>query len=273
MPPFTETDINKRVSPQMTLPQAKSFIVILESYVPPVYKDDGRSGNISPAASGTDYHQIVRNKLERLEDHIRKEMPDCHFISFVDNSPFSEKHVAIRAGLGRLMQNGLFYSKKFGSRCYIGLILTDHPPDEWHVPKRTDNTDDLFNRCASCGACVRACPSQALTPKGMNSYRCVSYLTQKKEDLDAFERKALGKQVYGCDICQRVCPLNTPVPKGYETGTPVDLEELLSLTNRQFNERYRQTAAGWRGKKILQRNARIVQENLGISNRETTTGE
>ena len=107
----------------------------------------------------------------------------------------------------------------------------------------------------------------------MNSYRCVSYLTQKKEDLDAFERKALGKQVYGCDICQRVCPLNTPVPKGYETGTPVDLEELLSLTNRQFNERYRQTAAGWRGKKILQRNARIVQENLGISNRETTTGE
>ncbi len=36
LPPFTETDINKRVSPQMTLPQAKSFIVILESYVPPV---------------------------------------------------------------------------------------------------------------------------------------------------------------------------------------------------------------------------------------------
>ena len=58
-----------------------------------------------------------------------------------------------------------------------------------------------------------------------------------------------------------------------DKANQVDLEELLSLTNRQFNERYRQTAAGWRGKKILQRNARIVQENLGISNRETTTGE
>ena len=264
LPPFTERDIDRRVSPGMTLPGAKSFIVILESYVPPVYKDDGKSGNISPAAAGPDYHRIVREKLERLAGHIKKELPDCQFIPFVDDSPFSEKHVAIRAGLGRLMKNGLFYSARFGSRCYIGLILTDRPVAEWEMPQRRDGQLDLFDRCLSCQACVKACPGGALTEKGINSYRCVSYLTQKKEDLDNREKRALGKQIYGCDVCQKVCPLNPHIPAGYETGEAVDLTALLSMTNREFHTRYRSTAAGWRGKKILQRNARIVRENLGL---------
>ena len=53
LPPFTETDIRKRVCPEETLDGAKSFIVILEHYEPPVYKvRKGLYGNISPAASG-----------------------------------------------------------------------------------------------------------------------------------------------------------------------------------------------------------------------------
>ena len=36
------------------------------------------------------------------------EDPEGTYRAYVDNSPFSEKHVAIRAGLGRLMRNGLF---------------------------------------------------------------------------------------------------------------------------------------------------------------------
>lgn len=40
LPPFTETDIRKRVYPSETLAHAKSFIVILEHYDPPVYKKE-----------------------------------------------------------------------------------------------------------------------------------------------------------------------------------------------------------------------------------------
>lgn len=263
LPPFTETDIRKRVYPSETLAGAKSFIVILEHYDPPVYKKrEGLYGNISPAASGEDYHRIVRAKLSGLMEALASMDGEGNRLAYVDNSPFSEKHVAVRAGLGRLMRNGLFYSRKFGSRCYIGLILSDRPAEFYGLPPRRDNEDSWFDRCLTCTACQTFCPGGAITEKGMNSYRCVSYMTQKKGDLTDFEAAAIGRQIYGCDVCQKVCPLNPGVPSGYETGTEVSLKELLAMSNKQFKINYQRTAAGWRGKKQLQKNAGIVLKNI-----------
>ncbi len=264
LPPFVETDIHRRVCPEETLAGAKSFIVILEHYEPSVYKvRKGLYGNISPAASGEDYHRIVRRKLSGLMSALEAADPDGRRLAYVDNSPFSEKHVAIRAGLGRLMRNGLFYSRKFGSRCYIGLILSDRPADFYGLPSRRDDEDPWFERCRTCSACQKFCPGKAITEEGMNSYRCVSYLTQKKEPLSPEEEITLGQQIYGCDVCQSVCPLNRlAVPAGYTTGTEVSLEELLTMSNKQFKLRYQGTAAGWRGKKQLQKNAEIVLKNI-----------
>ena len=58
LPPFTDLDIRKRVCPEETLAGAAGFIVILEHYTPETYKKrTGLYGNISPAASGEDYHR------------------------------------------------------------------------------------------------------------------------------------------------------------------------------------------------------------------------
>ena len=263
LPPFTEQDIEKRICPNRTMEDARSFIVLLEHYEPAVYKKrDGLYGNISPAATGEDYHRIVRQKLEALLEKLQIEDPDGKREAYVDTSPFSEKHIAVRAGLGRIMRNGLFYSRKYGSRCYIGIVLTNRPPDFYDLSERTDNRDPWFDRCQTCGACMRMCPGHAITQEGMNSYRCVSYLTQKKEPLTTEEEKHLGVQIYGCDVCQKVCPLNIPIEKGFETGVEVDLQELLSLSNKQFKIAYQHTAAGWRGKKVLQRNGEIAIKNI-----------
>lgn len=263
LPPFTDLDIRKRVCPEETLAGAAGFIVILEHYTPETYKKrTGLYGNISPAASGEDYHRTVGKKLNRLVEELMAADPEGTYLAYVDNSPFSEKHVAIRAGLGRLMHNGLFYSRKFGSRCYIGLILTDRNPEFFGMAPRKDHEDGWFDRCRTCSACERLCPGGAITAEGMNSYRCVSYLTQKKEGLTPEEAKNMGTQIYGCDICQKVCPLNPPIPPEYETGREVDLEELLAMSNRQFKAAYQHTAAAWRGKKQLQKNAEIVKRNI-----------
>ena len=262
-PPFVETDIHKRVEPKETMADALSFIVILEHYTPNIYrKREGRFGNISPAASGEDYHSVVRQKLKALTEVLEKEFPDGIFMPFVDNSPFSEKHVAIRAGLGRILKNGLFYSKQFGSRCFIGIILSNQPVDVWNLELRHDNKDTWFERCNSCNACIQLCPGKALTNEGMNSYRCISYLTQKKEELTDDEMSKMGDHIYGCDVCQRVCPLNESIPVGYETGMEVSLDELLSMTNKEFKLNYQSTAAGWRGKKQFQKNAEIALKNM-----------
>lgn len=267
LPPFVEADICKRVEPKETMADAASFIVLLEHYEPMIYlKREGRYGNISPAASGEDYHRIVRNKLNALVEVFNEKDPEGVYQAYVDNSPFSEKHVAIRAGLGKIMKNGLFYSKHFGSRCYIGLILTNRPPEFYGLPLRHDGDDERFQRCISCRACITLCPGHALNEQGINSYQCVAYLTQKKEALTEAEEIAMGGQIYGCDLCQKVCPLNTPIPKGYETGTEVCLDTLLSMSNKEFKLSYQKTAAGWRGKKQLQKNAEIVLRNMERTN-------
>ena len=142
LPPFTEEDIHKRTDPAQTLNDAKSFIVILQHYTPSVYtKREGRYGNISPAAAGTDYHRIVRDKLNKLAEKLLEDDPNGIYLPFVDNSPFSEKHIALRAGMGKILKNGLFYSYLFGSRCFIGIILTNRDISEFelkshHLPDR-----------------------------------------------------------------------------------------------------------------------------------------
>lgn len=109
LPPFTDLDIRKRVCPEETLAGAAGFIVILEHYTPETYKKrTGLYGNISPAASGEDYHRTVGKKLNRLVEELMAADPEGTYLAYVDNSPFSEKHVAIRAGLGRLMHKAFF---------------------------------------------------------------------------------------------------------------------------------------------------------------------
>lgn len=263
LPPFTEENIQKRVNPEETMAGAASFIVILEHYKPEVYKRrKGFYGNISPAACGEDYHRIVRSKLNLLLQALKEDDSEGQYLAYVDNSPFSEKHIAVRAGMGQIMRNGLFYSREYGSRCFIGLILADKKPEYYGLSMRHDGDEEWFSRCKSCKACQNLCPGEAITDKGFNSYRCVSYLTQKKEALTKDEERKLGLQIYGCDICQKVCPLNPACGVEYETGREVDLTELMEMSNKQFNQIYRQTAAGWRGKKILQRNAEAVRKNI-----------
>ncbi len=283
LPPFTTDDIELRVNPQMTLPNAEMFIVVLSPYTPDIYQPrKGLYGNIAPSACGIDYHKIVMMQLKQICESLRLGFPDNIFMPFVDTSPFSEKHLAVRANLGQILHNGLFYSDTYGSRCFIGLILTDLKQTELQSePSRSQCHIDHTNRtvkidpsrCTKCKKCETMCPGGAITSDGFDSYKCVSWLTQKKEQLSEKEQIAIGRQIYGCDVCQRVCPQNPTIPAGFETGQEVSLEDIISLTGSRFKKTYKLTAAGWRGKNLLIRNAKIALQNISVDNNIEYKGE
>jgi len=63
-----------------------------------------------------------------------------------------------------------------------------------------------------------------------------------------------------CDICERACPNEALCDyKMHDYG--LVYKEDFNLSNREFKEKYKAMAALWRGKKILQRNANIIDIN------------
>ncbi len=254
--PFVSYTVEERTEPSLTMKDAKSIIAIGLSYNT-VYKkiNDGKlRGNMSAGAVGTDYHTVVREKLERLKNEV---LGSCRAIIFTDTGPLSDRDVALRCSLGVRGKNGSIINKSIGGMFFIGYILTDM----YIEPDKNEEKDQIS--CGSCQRCIKACPNNALSDGKCDYTKCISYLTQKKGVLTDNELESIGRQIYGCDVCQRACPFNKDFSVSTDERAYPDIEQLLSMSNKDFKNTYGSTAAGWRGKRTLQRNALAVLGNIG----------
>ncbi len=254
--PFVSFSVERRTEPLLTMPEAKSIVCIGLSYNT-VYKpiNDGRlRGKISSGAVGTDYHIIIKEKLERLRAEL---IPSHNAMIFTDTGPLSDRAVAERCALGIRGRNGSIINKDIGGMFFIGYMLTDADFTAGH--KNTAYAD----MCGECDKCVKACPNSALDDGRCEHTKCISYITQKKGALTYDEYSAMGCSIYGCDVCQRVCPHNAVYKEGESEYACPDIEKLLDMTEKEFMNTYGRTAAGWRGRSVIKRNALAVLGNMG----------
>lgn len=259
---FEEPDVEKRTNPDLLLPGSKSIISIALAY-PSKLKDAPRStkedrrGIFCRASWGQDYHHILRDRLSKLEAFIQQKVPNAEFRSMVDTGELSDRAVAERAGIGWSGKNCAIITPEFGSYVYLGEIVTN-------IPFSPDTP--MEDRCGSCNICVDACPTGALVQGGqLDSTKCIAFLTQTKGFLKDQYRKKLGNRLYGCDTCQTVCPenkgkdfhLHAEMEPDPEIAKP-KLKPLLTMSNREFKEKFGHVSGSWRGKKPIQRNAIIA---------------
>ncbi|WEG12160.1 tRNA epoxyqueuosine(34) reductase QueG [Pullulanibacillus sp. KACC 23026] len=262
---FEAKDIERRVNPTQLMDGAASIISIALAYPsklkekPPVTKES-RRGSFSRASWGLDYHQILKDRLEKLEAFILERYPEALLKSMVDTGELSDRAVAERAGIGFVSKNTNLITKEYGSYVYLGEMLTNIPfePDQ-----------PVENLCGDCTLCLDTCPTGALVQGGqLNAQKCIAFLTQTKKKVPEPYRKAIGNRVYGCDTCQQVCPYNRGKDFHFHSEMEPDpekvkpeLKPLLSLSNRDFYTAFGKMAGSWRGKKPIQRNAILALGN------------
>lgn len=200
---------NWRGAPSLLWPEARSVIMLAESYTP---DEDPMAvvgcpdrGAVSVYARNKDYHDLVKKRLKRLarwlieESKAQDEAAEVKV--FVDTAPVPEKPLGQAAGLGWQGKHTNLVSRDWGNWAFLGSVFTtlDLPVD---APEP--------DRCGSCSSCLTACPTEAfVAPYQMDARRCISYLTiEHKGPVDEELRGKLGNRIYGCDDCLSACPWN-----------------------------------------------------------------
>ena len=198
--------------------------------------------------------------MEQVTEYLAQKIKGFEYKMFVDNGPLVDRYLAYLSGIGYFGINNNIITDEYGSYVFIGYIMNNYEftPDE-----------PLEKTCIKCGKCVEYCPGNAILGNfEMNPRRCLSYITQKKEELSEEERNMLSSsnKVFGCDICQEVCPHNKHIPvteiKEFFEDTMINLkyDDIDTMSNKEFKRRYGDRAFSWRGRKIIKRNMDILRE-------------
>ncbi len=251
-----EEVIEKRIDPKLTLDSAKSIIVCAFPY----YSGEYENSNLSKYCYGKDYHIVAREYLQNICDYISSKIDGFEYKIFVDNGPLVDRYLAYLSGIGYFGINNNIITDKYGSYVFIGYIISNF---EFLQDKPLDKT------CIKCNKCVKYCPGNAILGNyELNPKRCLSYMTQKKEELTDDEENMIqnNKNIFGCDICQDVCPhnINTPITyiKEFRENNIINLnyDEISEISNKEFKRRYWDRSFSWRGKKIIKRNMDIISK-------------
>lgn len=217
-------------------PQAKSVLICGFSYSDNSPRAAARGeGRIARYAVLNDYHPELKRRMGSILSWLKERAAGAEGRVFVDTSPLLERLYARYAGVGFIGKNTMLISAKKGSYLLLaGLALNlDLTPDE-----------PVADHCGTCNRCLEACPTQAFPKERvLDAGRCVSYFTIEHRGAIPEEfRPGVGNWVMGCDICQEVCPWNRFATAGsvFEPAVApsLPLEELASLDNRMFKEKF-----------------------------------
>jgi len=226
--------------PQNILPNAKSIIVLLESYFEESFplQMERHFGRCY-----LDDDRVTKDRLALKIKAFRKFLQANGIDSKV---PFNLPHrlSAARAGLGNFGKNSLFYSRRTAresSFVFPVAIVVDHE----FAADKPDISIGCPDWCRN--ACVAACPTRALKGDGkIDPRRCISFLTYYGAGLTPLElREPMGLYVYGCDRCQNVCPRNInriteekpQNPRVAVKSSDFDLPLLLHMDKSYFEQK------------------------------------
>lgn len=139
------------------------------------------------------------------------------------------KTLAVCSGLAEYGRNNICYVPGMGSYFQLVGAFSDLPCDQdpWREPKALD-------RCDSCVACLRCCPTGAITKDRflIRAERCLTYHNEADGDFPGWINPSWHHCLIGCLRCQTVCPENKPMLGWFEDRAKFSEEETTLFIQR-----------------------------------------
>ena len=262
---YLERNAEMRRDPQLLVEGAQTVISLVLAYKPDSQMQ--APAKIAQYAYGEDYHTLLKRMMFSLMAAIKEHCPDFEGRPFVDTAPISDRHWAVRAGLGWIGRNTLFIHPRYGSYCFLGEIVTTADIDDENQNQNEDQNENQnenenggsrsslsafrsplsafrfpLSCCADCRLCVEACPNHAITTSTvgvpmLDARRCTSYNTIENRADTLPEGLDTKGYAFGCDICQSVCPYNRQAPAVWHLDEQrrAELESLADADEATFH--------------------------------------
>lgn len=259
---FMARDIEKRINPEFLVTGAKSLIVTGLNY----YTDKKQSKPgvpiISRYAYGTNYHDVIKTKLNKLLTFITTIEPGAMGRSFVDSAPLLEKAWAQEAGLGWQGRHSIVINKEIGSFFFIGVLVLNIDLDY--------DKPFIGDHCGDCRLCIDLCPTGAINDNHtIDARKCIANLTiENRSPIPEDIVPKLGRRVCGCDRCQEVCPWNKNAKPNnhpeFDLPEEVELmtaEDWINLSRDRFNKLFKRSAIARRKYDFFMQNVTIVTKH------------
>ncbi len=230
---YLENHFDKRLDPTQLVDGARSVVSLLFNYFPSKTQKDTEDPKISKYAYGTDYHFVIKEKLNLLLKAVKTKIGEVNGRVFVDSAPVMERAWAVKSGLGWIGKNGNLIVHKAGSFFFLAELIIDLDLEQDQAIK---------DFCGTCNRCLDACPTGAIVkPKVIDGSRCISYFTIEIKDEISTEMKGkFDNWIFGCDICQDVCPWNrfSTIHEEPQLGPR---QEILDLNKQGWQEMTQET--------------------------------
>ncbi len=250
---------DKRLDPRLLVEDARSVISLMLNYYPSESQEDKSAPKISKYAYGTDYHFVIKDKLQQLSSFINENIGEINGRAFVDSAPVMDKTWAKKGGLGWIGKNSNIINKNTGSFFFISELIVDIEL-EYDGPVK--------DYCGTCTKCIDSCPTDAIVePYVVDGSKCISYFTiELKENIPYEMKGTFDNWMFGCDICQDVCPWNRfskphsePLFNAHPDLLQMKKPEWQELTEEVFKKVFKDSAVSRTKFKGLKRNIEFLK--------------
>ena len=202
---LSRMDMITGTDPRSEFPEAKSLIVLLESYFEEAFP------SLMEAHFGRCYQdddRITHDKLYPRIKAFRGYLRQNDIESKVPRN-IPQRISAARSGVANFGKNNFLYANRCAGQSSWVLPIAIAVDAEFEPDEPT-----VYVGCPDwCrNTCIASCPTRALTtPNKLDPRLCISNLSYNAREITPTElRDPMGTWVYGCDRCQEVCPRNIP---------------------------------------------------------------